>query len=132
VSLYQASENIYQLFDRVLVIDSGHQVYYGPTAEARNYFESLGFLPRPRQTTPDYVTGCTDEYEREYANGFSGINAPNSPETLARAFRDSKFSVALENEMASYEKNLDRQVEEGKCRDFQAAVRESKQGGARR
>lgn len=59
VSLYQASENIYRQFENVMVIDKGHQVYYGPASEARAYFEGLGFTPRPRQTTADYLTGCT-------------------------------------------------------------------------
>lgn len=64
VSLYQASENIYSQFDKVMVIDQGRQVFLGPANEARAYFESLGFLPKPRQTTPDYLTGCTvsEEY----------------------------------------------------------------------
>jgi ATP-binding cassette subfamily G (WHITE) protein 2 (SNQ2) len=35
VSLYQASENIYQQFDKVMVIDDGHQVFFGYTKEAR-------------------------------------------------------------------------------------------------
>jgi len=41
---YQASENIYKNFDKVLVIDSGRQVYFGPAQAARAYFEGLGFL----------------------------------------------------------------------------------------
>ncbi|KAI0407306.1 ABC-2 type transporter [Xylaria palmicola] len=130
VSLYQASENIYKLFDKVLVIDSGKQVYFGPTTEARSYFEGLGFLPRPRQTTPDYVTGCTDEFEREYADGYSPKNAPHSPETLAQAFDKSKYAQQLEAAMADYKARLD--VETGKHDDFRAAVRESKRRGAKR
>jgi ABC-type multidrug transport system ATPase subunit len=59
VSLYQASENIYRQFDKVLVLDGGHQAYFGPASEARAYFEGLGFAPKPRQTTADYLTGCT-------------------------------------------------------------------------
>lgn len=51
VSLYQASENIYREFDKVLVIDGGKQVYFGPADKARQYFEGLGFNKRPRQTT---------------------------------------------------------------------------------
>ena len=39
------------LYDQVLVIDQGRQVYFGPASRARAYFEGLGFLPRPRQTT---------------------------------------------------------------------------------
>jgi ATP-binding cassette subfamily G (WHITE) protein 2 (SNQ2) len=69
VSLYQASENIYSQFDKVMVIDRGRQVFFGPAKEARGYFEGLGFKEKPRQTTPDYLTGCTDPFEREYKEG---------------------------------------------------------------
>ncbi|EGE05354.1 BMR1 [Trichophyton equinum CBS 127.97] len=57
VSLYQASENIYNQFDKVMVLDEGHQVFFGPIHAARAYFEGLGFKEKPRQTTPDYLTG---------------------------------------------------------------------------
>ena len=63
VSLYQAGEGIYDQFDKVLVIDEGRQIYFGPVKEARQYFISLGFKDLPRQTTADYLTGCTDPNE---------------------------------------------------------------------
>lgn len=128
VSLYQASENIYNLFDKVMVIDEGRQVYFGPVAEARAYFEGLGFLPRPRQTTPDYVTGCTDAYEREYQEGRSAANAPHSPETLEAAFKESKFAKDLDEEMSQYKKSLTEETD--KYDDFRVAVREQKRRGA--
>ncbi|CAE6444379.1 unnamed protein product [Rhizoctonia solani] len=37
VSLYQAGEGIYDQFDKVLLIDEGRQVYFGPAQEARDY-----------------------------------------------------------------------------------------------
>ncbi|KAH8599017.1 ABC-2 type transporter-domain-containing protein [Bisporella sp. PMI_857] len=128
VSLYQASESIYKQFDKVLVIDSGRQVYFGPTEDARAYFESLGFKEKPRQTTPDYLTGCTDEFERDYAEGRSPDNAPHSPETLAQAFLNSRLSNLLDEETAAYRKTLseNRQVQE----NFQIAVADSKRKGA--
>ncbi|KAK3303223.1 ABC-2 type transporter-domain-containing protein [Chaetomium strumarium] len=128
VSLYQASENIYDLFDKVLVIDEGRQVYFGPAREARAYFEGLGFVPRPRQTTPDYVTGCTDAYEREYQEGRSPENAPHSPATLEAAFRESRFAKDLDEEMAEYKKKLAEEAD--RYEDFRIAVREQKRGGA--
>ena len=57
VSLYQAGEGIYEQFDKVLVIDGGRQVYFGPVAEARQYFVDMGWQDYPRQTTADYLTG---------------------------------------------------------------------------
>ncbi|KAK3316440.1 ABC-2 type transporter-domain-containing protein [Apodospora peruviana] len=127
VSLYQASENIYRQFDKALVIDEGKQVYFGPASAARGYFEGLGFLPRPRQTTPDYVTGCTDEFEREYQEGRSVENAPHNPATLQAAFNESELSKALDQEMADYKKVL--AEEEHKHEDFRIAVREQKRRG---
>jgi ATP-binding cassette subfamily G (WHITE) protein 2 (SNQ2) len=64
VSLYQAGEGIYDQFDKVLVIDSGRMVFFGPAKVARQYFIDLGFRDLPRQTTADYLTGCTDPNER--------------------------------------------------------------------
>ncbi|KAK6582323.1 hypothetical protein PZA11_004731 [Diplocarpon coronariae] len=128
VSLYQASENIYKQFDKVLVIDDGREVYFGPANEARAYFESLGFKEKPRQTSPDFLTGCTDQFEREYDEGRSSENAPHSPETLAEAFSKSKFATRLGEEMAQYRQLLaeDKQRQE----DFKAAVHDSKRKGA--
>ncbi|KAH8665800.1 ABC-2 type transporter-domain-containing protein [Tricladium varicosporioides] len=128
VSLYQASENIYKQFDKVLVIDSGRQVYFGPAKEARGYFESLGFKEKPRQTSPDFLTGCTDEFEREYTDGRSAQNAPHSPETLAKAFNDSKYAQLLDAEMKQYKKEV--AEDKQKHDDFKVAVHDSKRKGA--
>ncbi|KFY38031.1 hypothetical protein V495_06798 [Pseudogymnoascus sp. VKM F-4514 (FW-929)] len=122
VSLYQASENIYKQFDKVLVIDNGRQAFFGPADKARGYFESLGFKEKPRQTTPDFLTGCTDEFEREYVDG----HGPHTPDTLAQAFTDSSFSESLSASMDAYKTSLspNRQSHE----DFRVAVHESKRG----
>jgi ATP-binding cassette subfamily G (WHITE) protein 2 (SNQ2) len=128
VSLYQASENIYKQFDKVLVIDAGREVYFGPASEARAYFEGLGFKEKPRQTTPDYLTGCTDEFEREYADGRSAADAPHSSETLAQAFIDSKFSKQLDEQMTQYRNII--AEDEQRHGDFEVAVAESKRKGA--
>ncbi|KAL9112332.1 MAG: hypothetical protein Q9227_003450 [Pyrenula ochraceoflavens] len=124
VSLYQASEMIYAQFDKVLVIDSGRQVFFGPAGEARQYFEGLGFLPKPRMTTPDYLTGCTDEFEREYAEGRSTQNAPSTPDSFVEAFNESRFSDALSEEMSAYQAQMDR--ERHIYEDFQTANMEAK------
>lgn len=124
VSLYQASENIYKQFDKVMVIDEGRQVFFGPASEARAYFEGLGFLEKPRQTTPDYLTGCTDEFEREYKEGRSPENAPSTPDSFVEAFNKSVFSEKLGKEMADYRESIkeEKQIHD----DFVAAHREAK------
>ena len=44
VTLYQAGNGIYDLFDKVLVLDEGKQIYYGPAAAAKSFMEDLGFV----------------------------------------------------------------------------------------
>lgn len=124
VSLYQASENIYSHFDKVMVIDQGRQVFLGPAKEARAYFEGLGFLPKPRQTTPDYLTGCTDPFEREYQSGYDETNAPSSPESLAIAFEKSEYATRSTEEIENYRAV----VEENQqiYQDFKTAVMQGK------
>ncbi|KAE8863270.1 hypothetical protein PTNB73_06477 [Pyrenophora teres f. teres] len=124
VSLYQASENIYKCFDKVMVIDSGRQVYFGPAQEARAYFESLGFLEKPRQTTPDYLTGCTDPFEREFKPGMSEKDVPSTPDALAEAFTRSDMAARLDAEMVAYKTQMEE--EKHVYDDFQLAVKESK------
>jgi ATP-binding cassette subfamily G (WHITE) protein 2 (SNQ2) len=126
VSLYQASENIYKQFDKVLVIDTGRQIYFGPASEARSYFEDLGFKEKPRQTSPDFLTSCTDEFEREYATGRSAKNTPYSPDTLAQAFLDSEHSKRLTDEINEYRKAVtNKQI----YNDFQTTVYYTKRKG---
>ncbi|EMC93966.1 hypothetical protein BAUCODRAFT_75202 [Baudoinia panamericana UAMH 10762] len=130
VSLYQASENIYKQFDKVLVIDRGRQVFFGPAQEARAYFESLGFLPKPRQTTPDYLTGCTDPFEREYQEGRDATNVPSTPSDLADAFERSDYASRRDQEMSTYRKRVgeEQQVYE----DFKLAVIQGKRRASKK
>ncbi|KAF2734360.1 ABC transporter [Polyplosphaeria fusca] len=130
VSLYQASENIYDVFDKVLVIDSGRQVYFGPAKEARAYFENLGFLEKPRQTTPDYLTGCTDPFEREYKAGRSANDVPSTPDDLAAAFQKSDIAAQVDQEMHVYREQMkeEKQVYD----DFEIAVKDSKRHASKK
>lgn len=86
---YQAGENLYNLFDKVLVLDEGRQVYFGPPSEARAYFENIGYKKLPRESTPDYLTGCTDPNERHFAPGRSQADVPSTPASLEKTFRQS-------------------------------------------
>ena len=124
VSLYQASESIYSQFDKVMVIDQGRQVFLGPATEARVYFESLGFLPKPRQTTPDYLTGCTDPFEREYQEGRNESNAPSTAEALVAAFKESKYATQLSEQIEQYKTKV--AEEQHIYEDFKTAVLQGK------
>jgi ATP-binding cassette subfamily G (WHITE) protein 2 (SNQ2) len=129
VSLYQAGEGIYDLFDKVLVIDNGRQVYFGPREQARQHFIDLGFADLKRQTSADYLTGCTDANERRFAEGRSAKDVPSTPEALEEAYKKSKIYAAVLRERDEYEDQMRAEV---KVRDeFERAVTESKGRGVR-
>lgn len=127
VSLYQAGEGIYDLFDKVMVLDKGRQVFFGPPAEARAYFEGLGYKPLPRQSTPDYLTGCTDPNERQFAPGRSARDVPTTPEDLEAAFRSSSYGRALHDSLWKYK--LYQATEKADQEAFRDAVRADKKKG---
>ena len=62
VALYQAGESLYDLFDKVILLDEGRCLYYGPTTDAAAYFEGLGFSRPARWTTADFVSLRRDVY----------------------------------------------------------------------
>ncbi|KAF8203885.1 pleiotropic drug resistance ABC transporter [Pholiota molesta] len=127
VSLYQAGESIYELFDKVLVLDQGRQVFYGPPSQARAYFENLGFQALPRQSTADYLTGCTDPNERRFAPGRSAQDVPATPEAMDDAFHRSAYARTNKNELAQYK--LYMETEKADQEAFRAAVAADKKKG---
>lgn len=70
VTLYQAGNGIYDLFDKVLVLEEGKQIYYGPTAQAQRFMEGLGFVCTPGANVGDYLTGVLVPTERKIKPGF--------------------------------------------------------------
>lgn len=124
---YQAGEGIYELFDKVLVLDKGRQVFFGPPSQARAYFEGLGFKSLPRQSTPDYLTGCTDPNERQFAPGRSEDDVPCTPEALEEAFLKSRFAGDMRDELAKYKDKM--AVDKAEQEAFRAAVLAAKKKG---
>ncbi|KAF4607737.1 hypothetical protein EYR40_000072 [Pleurotus pulmonarius] len=64
VCLYQASDAMYALFDKVCLIYEGRMVYFGLAKEAKSYFEGMGWKARNRQSVPDFLVSVTDAEAR--------------------------------------------------------------------
>ncbi|EAT88972.2 hypothetical protein SNOG_03767 [Parastagonospora nodorum SN15] len=124
VTLYQAGEGIYEVMDKVIVIDQGHCIYQGPAREARQYFIDLGFHCPERQTTADFLTAVTDPTERQFREGYEA-SAPKTPEDLERAFRQSDMHKRGLAEIEQYEADL-KNSEYKDAKEFEGAVREGK------
>ncbi|KAI9625129.1 hypothetical protein KEM48_008528 [Puccinia striiformis f. sp. tritici PST-130] len=126
VTLYQAGEGIYEQFDKVCLINEGRQVYFGPASQARQYFIDLGFKDMPRQTTADFLTGCTDSNERQFADDVDPSTVPQAAEELEQAFLESNICKKVRQEMEDYRVHL--AAENREREEFIQAVRSDRSG----
>ncbi|KAL2066710.1 hypothetical protein VTL71DRAFT_2782 [Oculimacula yallundae] len=101
VSIYQAPQSAYDIFDRVTVIYEGRQIFFGYATEARAYFEGLGFECPGRQTTADFLTSMTSSVERKARSGFED-KVPRSAEDFANRWQKSNQRQVLLHEIQGY------------------------------
>jgi ATP-binding cassette subfamily G (WHITE) protein 2 (SNQ2) len=104
VTLYQAGEGIYELMDKVMVIDAGRCIFLGSAREAKQYFIDLGYQCPERQTTPDFLTTITDPAERQFRQGFEQ-SAPRGAEEFEQAFRKSQYYQKVLDDLDNYSAN---------------------------
>ncbi|KAJ2826222.1 ATP-binding cassette transporter snq2 [Coemansia erecta] len=126
-SIYQASESIYELFDKVMVIDEGRQLYFGPADQAVAYFESLGIRKPSRQTSSDFLTGLTQLNERRTVEGFDG-HIPETAEEFEEAWLASAELVALKQSVAEFEEQIE---QDGRGQEIREFVDRTKMGTER-
>ena len=122
VTLYQTGEQIFELMDKVLVIDEGRMLYQGPANEAKQYFTDLGLHCPDRETTADFLTSVTDPAQREYREGFEA-KAPKTAEDFEKAFKNSINYQKVLADVADYERHLDR-TDHGDAKEFKQSVKE--------
>ena len=108
VALYQAGESLYDLFDKVVLIDEGRCLYFGPTEEAAAYFENLGFVRPPRWTTADFLTSVTDPHERQVKEGYEH-RIPRSTEQFEAAYKQSPMFEGNARDIESFEQQAEQQ-----------------------
>lgn len=98
VTLYQAGNGIYDLFDKVLVLDQGKQIYYGSREEARPFMESLGFICGDGANVADFLTGVTVPSERQIKTGFE-TTFPRRNIDIRDAYAQSMIKAKMDQEL---------------------------------
>ncbi|CAI7567518.1 unnamed protein product [Penicillium pancosmium] len=124
VTLYQAGESIYELMDKVMVIDAGRMLYQGPANQARQYFIDLGFYCPEQSTTADFLTSLCDPNARQFQPGREA-STPKTAEELEQVFKNSSSFKYISDDVSSYEKRLE-ETEQEDTRRFQTTVAQSK------
>jgi len=82
VSLQQPSDEMFSLFDRVLVLDQGKCIYFGKPSDAQPYFESLGFKKPLFRSVPDFCSTVS------YPKAFDALVDPAHIDTAPRTVDD--------------------------------------------
>ena len=102
VAIYQASQSIYDIFDKAIVLYEGRQIYFGPTGAARAYFETMGYWCPPRQTTGDFLTSVTNPLERKAKEGYE-TRVPRTPDEFEKYWLQSEEYKACLREITEAE-----------------------------
>jgi ABC-type multidrug transport system ATPase subunit len=106
-TLYQASDSIFDLFDKVMVLDEGRCIYFGPTSEAKSYFTDMGFYCPSRKSTPDFLTGLCNLNERQVQPNYQGQIPMNSAQ-FEKKYKESSMFNKMMAERDRYEKEINK------------------------
>jgi len=104
VTIYQASENIYNLFDKVTVLYEGRQIYFGPVDKAKQFFIDMGYEPLNRQSTTEFLTSVTDPLGRFPRAGFEH-KVPHTPAEFEQYWLRSNEYKHLQTTINDYTSN---------------------------
>ncbi|KAI0842315.1 BcatrD protein [Hypoxylon sp. FL0890] len=102
VTLYQASEEIYNLFDKVTVLYEGRQIYFGPARNAKKYFTDIGFPAPSRSTTAEYLTSVTRPLKLRPRTRGNIREPPETAADFAKTWKDSLEYRMLASEIETY------------------------------
>ncbi|CAL1190706.1 unnamed protein product [Candida parapsilosis] len=65
IAIYQCSQDAYDLFDKVVVLYEGYQIFFGRADKAKEFFVNMGWDCPQRQTTADFLTSLSNPSERK-------------------------------------------------------------------
>ncbi|PVH22487.1 hypothetical protein CXQ85_005056 [Candidozyma haemuli] len=101
VAIYQCSQDTYDLFDKVVLLYEGYQIFFGSTSYAKEYFVRMGWHCPQRQTTADFLTSLTNPSQREPQYGFED-KVPRTPKEFYDIWQNSPERAALVEEIDEY------------------------------
>ncbi|KAL3471633.1 ABC-2 type transporter-domain-containing protein [Aspergillus californicus] len=121
VAAYQASQSMYDLFDKVIVLYEGHEIYFGSCSDACVYFEDMGWERSQRQVVPDFLTCITNPNERKARPGMEQA-VPRTAKEFAKYWKRSAEYTKLQQDISDYRKThpLDGQEREAFASDHKA------------
>jgi len=130
IAIYQASQAIYDLFDKAVVLYEGRQIYFGRADKAKEYFERMGWYCPPRQTTGDFLTSVTNPSERQAIEGYED-KVPRTPDEFEAYWRNSSDFSELQREIQDHEQEYPMDDHSGELESFREYKRDQQSKHAR-
>jgi ABC-2 type transporter len=62
--IHQPSQHVFSMFDDLLLLSDGQQMYFGPVKDVRSYMEKQGYQPEKEVGTAEYVIECISRVPR--------------------------------------------------------------------
>ncbi|CAD1812249.1 unnamed protein product [Candida parapsilosis] len=101
IAIYQCSQDAYDLFDKVVVLYEGYQIFFGRADKAKEFFINMGWDCPQRQTTADFLTSLTNPAERQARPGFED-KVPRTAEEFEARWKNSPEYASLIKEIDEY------------------------------
>ncbi|KAK7677291.1 ABC_PDR_domain2 protein [Cerrena zonata] len=105
IAIYQCSQDAYDLFDKVILLYEGYQIFFGSATDAKDYFLKMGYECPDRQTTADFLTSLTNPAERVVKPGFED-KVPRTPKEFYDYWQNSPDRSQLLNDIDYYENQI--------------------------
>ncbi|KAL1961696.1 hypothetical protein VTN77DRAFT_1300 [Rasamsonia byssochlamydoides] len=102
-ALYQPGDSLVEIYDKVTLLYAGRQIWFGDINDAKRFFQDMGFLCGPRETTAEFLTSITDPVARRVKDGFEQ-RVPRTPEEFVSRWKDSMYYKKLIAEIEEHEK----------------------------
>ena len=90
------------MFDKIMLLYKGRQIYFGSPISAKAYFEELGFICPERATTPDFLTSLTNPSLRTTKSTHIST-APRTADDFARLWRGSLTYQQLLRDISKFD-----------------------------
>ncbi|KAH9212020.1 P-loop containing nucleoside triphosphate hydrolase protein, partial [Leptodontidium sp. 2 PMI_412] len=106
-ALYQASDDLLRLFDKVTLLSEGQQIFFGTITDAQDHLMSLGFIWPERQSMSEFFIAVTDRDLRVTKEGWED-RVPRSVGDFVKCWKDSIYYQRLQEDLRNDLEQTDR------------------------
>lgn len=104
IAIYQCLQDAYDLFNNVIVLYEGYQIFFGKAERAKEFFFNMGYECPRRQTTADFLTSLTNPPERLVRNGYESL-VPRTAKDFETYWKNSSDYSSIVAEIDKYMHN---------------------------